>query len=295
MKKKKICILGVGKTGSALAIELADAGYKVKYLVGRDEKVLGKVSKKIKGSKISFTLSQEILDKSSIVFITVRDAQLKEAVDEIKATGADVEGKMFIHTSGSVPSRALSGLKRKGALTGSFHPIQTFSGVSFKNQRLLKGIYFGIEGDEEVKKFLNKAAKKLGSGVLEIVSAKKPLYHLASVIASNFLVTNIAVLSDVLSKAGINDVDAYSVYKGIIKQTLKNINRNGTAGSLTGPVERNDMETISAHVEYLKKHLPEMEAFYKEASKLTSKVAKEKGSLSDKQYEDINRFLSKKR
>ena len=216
-------------------------------------------------------------------------------MDEIKATGADVEGKMFIHTSGSVPSRALSGLKRKGALTGSFHPIQTFSGVSFKNQRLLKGIYFGIEGDEEVKKFLNKAAKKLGSGVLEIVSAKKPLYHLASVIASNFLVTNIAVLSDVLSKAGINDVDAYSVYKGIIKQTLKNINRNGTAGSLTGPVERNDMETISAHVEYLKKHLPEMEAFYKEASKLTSKVAKEKGSLSDKQYEDINRFLSKKR
>jgi predicted short-subunit dehydrogenase-like oxidoreductase (DUF2520 family) len=294
VKKKKMTILGVGKVGSALALELTDAGFKVKYLVGRDPAILNKLSKRIKGSKTSDALTSEILQKSDIVLITSRDTQIKDAVVQIQAARTDIEGKMFIHTSGSVSSAALSALKRKKAHTGSFHPIQTFNKVSTKNNKLLSGIYFGIEGDEETKKFLKKAAKKLGSGVIEMKSARKPLYHLASVMASNFLVTNINMISDVLAKAGIKDVNTYGVYKGIISQTLKNIDKNGRVDALTGPVDRNDLETISSHLEYLKKHLPEMEAFYKEASKMTSKVAKEKGSLTHKEFTDLNRFLSKK-
>ena len=294
MKKKKITILGVGKVGSALALELADAGYKVKYLIGRDEVLLAKISKRIRGSKTSNTLTSEILQKSDIVFITSRDTQIKETVDEIRAADLDIEGKMFIHTSGSVSSNVLSLLKRRKANTGSFHPIQTFNKASTKNNHLLSGIYFGIEGDEETKKFLKKAAKKLGSGVIEMQSSRKPLYHLASVMASNFLVTNINMISGVLAKAGIKDINAYDIYKGIISQTLKNIEKNGPVEALTGPVDRNDMETISSHIEYLKKYLPEMETFYKEASKMTSKVAKEKGSLTHKEFIDLNRFLSKK-
>lgn len=294
MKKKKITILGVGKVGSALALELTDAGYKIKYLIGRDPAILKKLSKRIKGSKVVDVLTSEILQKSDIVFITSRDTHIKDAVAEIQAAGADIEGKMFIHTSGSVSSAVLTILKRKKANTGSFHPIQTFNKVSTKNNKLLSKIYFGIEGDEETKKFLKKAAKKLSSGVIEIQSARKPLYHLASVMASNFLVTNINMISDVLAKAGIKDVNTYDIYKGIISQTLKNIDKNGRVNALTGPVDRNDVETISSHLEYLKKHLPEMEVFYKEASKMTSKVAKEKGSLTHKEFTDLNRFLSKK-
>lgn len=294
MKKKKITILGVGKVGSALAWELSSAGYKVKYLIGRDEALLNKLSKRIKGCKVSSLITTDILQRSDIVFITVKDSQIPDTIEEIRLTGADIEGKMFIHTSGSLSSSVLSLLKRRKANTGSFHPIQTFNKVSTKRGKLLSGIYFGIEGDEETKKFLRKAAKKLGSGVVEMQSARKPLYHLASVMASNFLVTNINLISGVLNKAGIKDVNAYDVYKGIISQTLKNIEKSGQVDALTGPVDRNDMETISSHIEYIKKHLPEMETFYKEASKMTSKVAKEKGSLTHKEFTDLNRFLSKK-
>lgn len=294
MKKKKITILGVGKVGSALALELADAGYKIKYLIGRAPAILNKLSKRIKGSKISDALTPEILQKSDVIFITSRDTQIKDAIVEIQAFATDIEGKMFIHTSGSISSAVLSALKRKKANIGSFHPIQTFNKVSTKNNKLLSKIYFGIEGDEVTKKFLKRTSKKLDSGVIEMQSARKPLYHLASVMASNFLVMNINMISDVLAKAGIKDVNTYDVYKGIISQTLKNIDKNGRVNALTGPVDRNDVETISSHLEYLKKHLPEMETFYKEASKMTSKVAKEKGSLTPKEFTDINRFLSKK-
>ncbi len=291
MKKEKICIIGIGKVGSAFALELSEAGYKVKYLIDTDKSLLKKFTKKIKNS-ISFNeINEKVISGADIIFLTIQDVKLKDTISIIKNLEIDLSGKLFIHTSGSISSEVFQPLKLNKDNIASFHPIQTFNTVSTKNDHLLQSIHFGIEGGKMAVKYLTETASKLKSSVLMIPASKKPLYHLASVIASNFLITNLAIMREILSKAGLKDADVYEVYKGIINNTFKNVKEFGIHNALTGPIERNDIETIGSHMEYLRKYLPDLENYYKEVSKMTSKVALKKGSLNKKQFEELNRHL----
>jgi predicted short-subunit dehydrogenase-like oxidoreductase (DUF2520 family) len=290
---KRICIIGIGKVGSAFAVELSNKGFDVKFLVDTNKSTLKKISSKIKSSS-SDLIAKEFITDADVIFLTVQDSKLHDAVTSIKNLNIDLSGKMFIHTSGSLSSKIFRPLKVRKELIASFHPIQTFNSISLKNNYLLRGIYFGVEGGEIAKEFLGELVVKIESRLINIPSSKKPLYHLASVIASNFFVTNLAVISEILKKLGIKDEDAYNIYEGIIERTIENIKTHGITESLTGPVDRNDHETIESHIEYIKKHIPEIERYYKEVTKLTSKVALKKGSLSKKQYEDLNRHIKKK-
>lgn len=291
MKKQKICIIGLGKVGSAFAFELFKAGFKINFIVDTNWNLLRKFKKLFKDTRIRKVISEECLSDSDLIFLTVQDSKLKQSIDEIKNLGMDLSGKIFIHTSGSLSSDVFKPLKLNKDDVASFHPIQTFNSISTKNEHLLKGIYFGVEGGTTAIKLLSGIATKLGSKVVIVPASKKPLYHLASVVASNFLVTNLNIISEILSNIGVKHTDAYNIYEGIIERTRKNISEKGIHNALTGPVDRNDIETIKTHIKYLKKNIPDLENYYKEVSKMTSKVALKKGSLNKKQFEELNRHL----
>ena len=292
ISKKAICIVGIGKVGSALAIELSDAGYNVKYLIGHRNVAFNKVAKYVKGSVISGKLDEKIAADSDVIFICVQDSEISEIVTELKEY--DLKWKFLIHTSGSLSSEEFSPLKVSKKDIASFHPIQTFTKVSQQNNKLLSGIYFGIEGGVDATAFLKTVANKLGGESFTIKAKDKPLYHIASVIASNFLVANLSIVSEILGKLGVKGKKSYEVYKGIIEQTLNNVKLHGDTDSITGPIDRNDKETLLKHKDVLKKEMPEISDYYKEASKMVSKVAYKKGSLTKKEYGELVRFLNKK-
>ncbi len=292
MKRKSICIIGVGKVGSAMAIELSDAGYNVKYLIGRYGRDFNEIAKYAKILVISEKLNDQIIKESDVIIVCVQDSVVSEVVDNLKQY--DLKGKLLAHTSGSLSSEVFNALKASKKNIASFHPIQTFSKVSVRNNKLLSDIYFGIEGGDNAIKFFKTVSVKLSAKSFTIKAKDKPLYHIASVIASNFLVANLHMVTEILQKLGVQDKSSYEVYKGIIEQTLKNVNIHGEIDSITGPVDRNDKETLSSHKYYLKKQMPELSDYYKEASKMVSKVAYKKGSLTKKEYGEIVRFLNKK-
>lgn len=292
MKKRAICIIGIGKVGSALAIELSDARYIVKYLIGHRNTAFNKVAKYVKGSVISGKLDEKIVTDSDVLFLSVQDNKISEIVGELKEY--DLKGKLLIHTSGSLSSEEFSPLNASKKDIASFHPIQTFTKLSHKNNKLLSGIYFGIEGGDKATVFLKAAAKRLGGDSFKLKAKDKPLYHIASVIASNFMVTNLSIISEILEKLGVKGKKSYEIYKGIIDQTLNNVKLQGDINSITGPVDRNDKETLSKHKNVLRNELPEISDYYKEASKMVSKVAYKKGSLTKKEYGELIRFLNKK-
>ena len=287
-----ICIIGVGKVGSAFAIELNEAGFKVKYLIEKNKTILQKISKTLKGKILKTKIDKEVITNSDVIIIAVKDSQIADTVKEIRVLNQDLKNKIIFHTSGLYTSELLKKLKIKENNTGSFHPVQTFSGISLNNGNLLRNIYFGIEGGKSAQLLFRSISRKLNSHYLVIPSKNKILYHIACVIASNFLVTQQYILNSILKSINVKK-SSYSVFEPIIKKTLFNISKNGYINALTGPIERNDFDAFSSHLKSIKKMNIKLLKYYSIISENTLKVALDKGSLNKKDEKQYLKLIKK--
>ena len=200
---KKITIIGVGKVGSALAIELSGKGFDIYALLDRNYTRLKKLKPLCKCKEISVTLNSDLVKNSDVFIVCLKDDDIKKYVNEIHKY--DFKGKIMLHTSGLLTSDVFKILNAGYTNTGTFHPAQTFTKLSFRNNRLLSEIYFGIEGGKNALDFIKKAVKKLKSDYVLIPKNKKALYHLSCVVSSNFLVANFYLLKEFSKSLNIKE------------------------------------------------------------------------------------------
>lgn len=278
----KIYIIGTGKVGSSFYYELIDKGYHVSSITGRNSFLMEGDRKNDSLIKFSERIEREFIKDSDVILVCVQDRFISEITSEITRLEIDLSDKIFIHTSGSKSSDVFKGGSINPENTLSLHPIQTFDKLSLKNTQLLENIYFGIEGGVKGKEFGIELIEKLNSKYIEIPIDKKHLYHSACVISSNFLITLLNISSEIMGSIGIEKRKTFEIFKPIIAKTLENISEDGLVNSLTGPFERNDMETISNHLSSINKELPSLIPFYTLLGMETVKVAFKKESLNMK-------------
>jgi predicted short-subunit dehydrogenase-like oxidoreductase (DUF2520 family) len=191
-------------------------------------------------------------------------------------------------------SDILKPLKERGAETGSFHPVQTFEARakgSADANRLI-GICTVLEGSKRACGAGAKIAKETGSVPLIINKHDKVIHHICCVMASNYLISIIAKFEELVKKIpkiGFKKHSFFSIYEPLMRQTIENVKKKGAMKSLTGPIERNDTATIRLHLRELEKKMPEMVSFYKVLGRETLKLAKRKGSMTRKGYDELVR------
>jgi len=280
MSDKKFYIIGAGRVGSAFAIELHDAGFRIDFVTGRNPEHLDDLISRSGAITGSVKIEKDFIENSDVVIVCVQDRFIKAVANEISSFGQELKEKFFIHTSGSETSEVFSNefFDRNNVL--SMHPVQTFDKISFDNNRLLAGIYFGIEGGEAAKEVARSIVEVLGSKSFEVLSDKKHLYHSACVISSNFLVTLLSVSSEIMASIGIEKSMTFEIFRPIIEKTISNIAEKGFVDSLTGPFERNDVGTITNHLNSINAELPWLIPFYTLLGMETVKVAFKKESLN---------------
>ena len=293
MDDRSVCLIGVGKVGSALAFELYEAGFKNIYLVDKVLKRVRSTANKLNCVKYSCRLKKEFIAESDIIIISVQDNEIDNVVKRISRLNVNLKDKIFLHTSGALSSEVFEILKINKSCAGSFHPIQTFSKRRSSKSNVFKGIYFGIEGGVNAKKLQKELCAKFESHYIEIPKEKKLIYHTACVIASNFLVTYINILDDLLKNIGYKEEETYKVFEPIIIETLLNISKYGNVKSLTGPFERNDVKTIKGHLKAMQEEHPLLVPFYVSLARETVKVALKKKSIGKRDASELNRILDK--
>jgi len=278
--ENKIYIIGVGRVGSSFAFELKDKEFEINFFSDRNEERLREISLKINPVSVSPRIEKEFIIGSDIIIISVQDRFIKDVIKEIAGLEIDLSEKYFFLTSGSESTATFcyDNFKRDNLL--SVHPIQTFDKVSFENNHLLENIYFGIEGGIQARNLALKIIERLNSKFIDIPKEKKYLYHSACVISSNFLITLLNISSEVMGSIGIDKSKTFEIFKPIIDKTLSNISEDGLTHALTGPFERNDVETISNHLSAINKELPSLIPFYTLLGMETVKVAFKKESLN---------------
>ncbi len=276
----KIAIIGFGKLGSHLY-----------YALKKHAAITGV----IKNSRSRY--DKNIIKKADVIFICTQDSKISSAVKILCSPLLSMKGKYVFHTSGSLHSGELGSLKAIGAHTGSFHPVQTFEQRALKNEERLKEIFIAIEGTKRSEAKAEQIAKQLGAKPFVVTKSNKVYHHLCCVMASNFLSTLIRQIEKTgkgkIRINGFKNPSFINIYMPLALQSMKNASIKGAAKSLSGPIERNDIEVISKHLEVLKKGPEDVFSFYLLMGIETVKLALEKKSIKPKEAKIILNLFSK--
>ncbi len=279
-------IVGTGRVGPSLAKVLRESSVEVSGIWGRNyEKCLD--ASEFAGVKAYKNL-EDLIERSKVIIIAVKDDAICHVAESIKGK---LNGKVFAHTSGSIPSSVLKPLKEKGGLIGSFHPLQSF-GSRESGVTLVRRCYIAIEGDEEAVKVLWKLAERIGAEPFRIETKGKVLYHASAVMACNLFYGLYYLATEMLSLCGVEEKVKDKVLIPLVEGTVENIKTLGPVKALTGPVVRGDVGTVKKHLEEMEgRFLNEHVRVYKTLSKVLLRMAKERG-VDEKALKEIEKLLA---
>lgn len=215
---------------------------------------------------------------ANVVIVCVRDPQLDEAMEELVAaakSGLVQRGTVILHTSAIAEPDGLRALSDAGFPGGTFHPLVPFSDPEVSSELLRKG-WIGIDGENAAKSTSRRLAGHLGARTLDIPPGKKPAYHAAAVISSNFPVVLASVAGHLMHDIGVPDASAYQAVESLMSGALANMRHALPDDALTGPVVRGDAETVGKHLRALQGH-GAASAVYRALSAAAVEIARRRG------------------
>lgn len=221
-----------------------------------------------------------------LIFIAVPDDQISPLSKQLSLTPIQWENKSVIHCSGNLPSNICSDLSERGAKVAAMHPIQTFQKGDTQNR--FNEIYITLEGEPELLDFLHTIVNDMGAYPIRITPEQKRVIHIASVIASNYLVSLMNISESLLNDAGIDE--GIDILQPLVAQTVQNMFEKGVADSLTGPISRGDVESVKYHLKSLKGNKPYSE-IYNLMGLEALKIAEKKGTLSNELADELEKLL----
>jgi len=291
MTKNRVSFIGAGRVGTSLAFLLKTKGYDVIGITSRSIASAERAAT-FMGNSISYSNDLYVfIEDSDVVFITTNDDAVAYVAEGISRNCQIKEDQIFIHTSGSLPSLVLKPLKDKGGIIASMHPLQTVANPEEGVKNII-GSIFAIEGDEKAFSVINEMVKKLEGVPFHLTEDKKPLYHLAAVIACNYFVTLLDTSLEIFKLINIDEEIGLEGLLKLVHGTMSNVERLGTKNALTGPIARGDIETVKGHIRAIKAFSPELLLLYKVLGDKTIKVATEKGTLKPEDAKKLKELFN---
>jgi predicted short-subunit dehydrogenase-like oxidoreductase (DUF2520 family) len=188
----------------------------------------------IDSSKI--TTNFDDLADADLYIISVSDNAIAEVSNQL-----NIEKKLVVHTSGSIPITDLDDKNRKGV----FYPLQTFSKNKDVNFDTIP-ICLEAENNEDYK-LLEKVAKSISNQVFNINSNQRKALHVSAVFVNNFVNHLYKIGNDICNENSI----PFEILQPLILETANKITLLSPNEAQTGPAKRNDTQTINTHLQFL--------------------------------------------
>ena len=169
---RTVAIVGPGRIGQAMGRLLAESRVPIAFIAARNSAAARRAAQFIgKGKPIG--LADPRLCEASVILITTSDSAVAEVARELARQGTGKrawQGKVVLHTCGSLPSNVLRPLKLRGAAIGSVHPYQTVPSPK-AGARNLRNCFWALEGDRAALLVARDWVRRLG-GVAFVGSAR---------------------------------------------------------------------------------------------------------------------------
>lgn len=291
-KKLSVAIIGAGRVGTAMAVMLARAGYRISGVASRNREDAEQCARLTDADMVS-TNAVDVSVSAKLVLLTVPDDQIAHLCQSIAANNGFRRGQYVVHTSGALGSNVLAPAAKRGCYVASMHPFQTFA-TSEQAMEHLPGSYFGLEGSKEALTLLEKLVPEAFGGKVILLDEKtKPVYHAAACIASGFVVVLTQSAAELLVQLGREKDEAVKMLVPLLRGTVDNIDLLGLPKALTGPIERGDVNTIREHLQAVEAKRPRVASLYRELGLKALDIAVEKGGLPRDKVLEIRALLER--
>ncbi len=271
----KIGFIGAGRLGCALAWSLADRGLAVVAVTSTLPVDAERLSAPIPSCAVVAN-PQPVVDACDLVFVTTPDGAIEAAASRARWR----PGVAAVHCSGVTEVAALDAAKRDGAMTGGFHPMQTF-GDPAAAVRSLPGCTITIEAPEPLDAVLVTLAQKLECRINRLPPGMRGRYHAAAGYTSQFINALFAEAATIWASWGATQDDAVRALLPLARGTLESIASAGVVDGMPGPVSRGDVGSIEKHVKALTPLGGEVMEFYRVVCDRTIPLGIARGAIDE--------------
>lgn len=248
-------LVGGGGLARAFLPGLLAAGYPVRALAAR---TLGSARRAIAGRPgIRATSSAlKAARGAELILLAVPDRELA-GLARVLAQGLKgrLERCVVLHHAGALGLEPLQPLARARAAVGVLHPLQSLAPRS-RSASLLVGAHARVEGDRRAAALARRLARDLGLKPFSLraglSASDRGAYHAAASLASNDLVALLSLAVRLMTRIGLEPGQARAALVPLARGTLAQIEREGLAHALTGPVVRGDADTLAAQLRRLR-------------------------------------------
>lgn len=240
-------IIGAGRLGKNIALALSTTGLISSFSVCNQSKL--STQKACLQIGFGFAVAKiERLPQAEITWICCNDDAISTVVELLAQSTSLKPGSFIIHCSGVLNSTVLYPLRKQGCFVASFHPLKAFKS-NYLEPGAFKDVDCVLEGDSAVCDWLKSSFTSIGAHLIAIKAEAKTAYHTAACMASNYLITLASCSEELFLKAGINSEHSRRMIVNLMQGNLNNLQETECiAESLTGPLARGDLKTISLHL-----------------------------------------------
>ncbi|MGC2296502.1 MAG: DUF2520 domain-containing protein [Candidatus Dormiibacterota bacterium] len=275
----EIGIVGAGRIGQALSRRLAAAGAPPGVLSSRTESLAQSLASELGWSVLA--RPSQVVAASALTVLAVPDGELAQlALDVSRELGeaARRRDRVVAHCAGITGIDALAPLRQVGCALGVFHPLAP---VPDGDPSCLDQTFISIEAEPEARQPLLDLAARLSCQSVEVANLDRPLYHAAAVFAG-VLPVLLERLAERLAAAAGAGVELGPGFRALHLASARNVERLGPELALTGPDQRQDAGSVSAHLDALGRQDPVLRDLYvsiREAARLMPADQPGKGEL----------------
>ena len=265
---ERVFIIGPGHVGRGLFRAFRASGVEIVGLHGKRPSGVATSSGNIPSDA----------SRANVIIVAVRDPQLDATIAEVAVAAKDgriTRDSVILHTSAIAEPVGLKALSEAGFSGGTFHPLVPFTDPEVSAE-LLRRSWIGIDGENAAKNASRRLAGHLGARTLEIPPGRKPAYHAAAILASNFPVVLASVAGHLLHDIGVPDASAYKAVESLMAGALINMKQALPDDALTGPIVRGDAETVGKHIHALQGHEQALQV-YRALSHAAVEIARARG------------------
>ncbi|HEU5347818.1 MAG TPA: DUF2520 domain-containing protein, partial [Ktedonobacterales bacterium] len=184
----KIGVIGSGAVGGTLARAVAAAGGAVVAITAPHQEHAHEVASHIPGCRV-VTTPEEVAAAATLVILAVPD----DAIVPLAARIPWSAGQRVFHLSGAIGTWALSAASERGAAVAALHPLMTFTRALAaapiaEIRARLRGCVWALEtSDDALRGELQEMVAALGGRVTLLTEDDRIPYHIAGVLASNYV------------------------------------------------------------------------------------------------------------
>lgn len=265
-----INIIGAGAVGQTLGhLWVKHQAAKIQTVLNQSIDSSQRAINFIGQGQIGHTISD--LPSSDLVLLSVPDQDIVSIANELSKNPHLQPGTLILHCSGALNSDCLASLRSKQCALASLHPAMSFIHPKFAVTQFANTLC-ALEGDVEAVSVLAPLFTTIGARVYQIEPEQKTRYHLAAVLATNYIVTLSQQAYTGFLDAGLSKQQAKELTDVFLTSASNNIKQvEEPKQALTGPLQRGDSVTIQRHLQILQD--PNLRVLYLCLAKSTLSIA----------------------